>query len=464
MSARRTLDRRIVRLALPAAASSALQLIHATVDMFWVGQLGTEALAALAIATMTVWMFLSIGSLMAIGITALVARYVGVGRAHAAAYVTHQGLLWSAVLGVVVAALGFALAVPIYRATDAEPVVAAMGVAYTRIFWGAGALMLLQIAADAAWRGYGNTRVPLYAGGVALLTNLGLDPLLIHGWGPFPRMGVPGAAWATVIATALGVLLVVGALVRYGRVSKACPSHEELRLAPTTRFGRPGWLGLDAAVFRRIARVGAPVAASGLFFTGIYLVLQNIAAQAGGSAAQAGLGVGHRGEGLAWVVCTGWAAAASSLVGQSLGAGRPDEAARAAWRCVLHAVILCFVWGVFLMVAADAIAGFLTGYDAADAVAREHAVQYFLIVGLVLGPQAIEFVLDGAFGGAGQTLPPFVISSAFSVARMPLAWLAAIPLGLGVNGIWWVISITALLRGLTAGAWFRRGRWKTQTV
>ena len=458
------LDRTIIRLALPAAASGALQLVHATVDMFWVGKLGTEALAALAIATMTVWMFLSIGSLMAMGITALVARYVGSGRRAAAAYVAHQGLLWSAAAGLLAAALGYVLARPIYAATNATPAVASMGVAYTRIFWGGGAFLLLQVAADAAWRGYGNTRIPLLAGGVALVLNVVLDPLLIHGFGPVPALGVAGAAWATVLATVVGVVLVVGALVRHGRVQATRPPDEELRLAPTTRLGQPGRLGLDSAVFRRIARVGAPVAASGLFFTGIYLVLHNIASAAGGSAAQAGLGVGHRGEGVAWVVCGGWAAAASSLVGQRLGAGQPDAAARAAWRCVLHAVALCAAWGLLLMLAADPIAAFLTGGEADAAAARGHAVSYFLIVGLVLGPQAIEFVLDGAFGGAGQTLPPFLISSFFSVARIPLAWVAAFPLGLGVHGIWWAISLTALLRGLIAGAWFARGRWKTQTV
>ncbi|MHC5011561.1 MAG: MATE family efflux transporter, partial [Planctomycetota bacterium] len=238
----------------------------------------------------------------------------------------------------------------------------------------------------------------------------------------------------------------------------------QLRLLPSTPLGRPGLFGLDATVLRRVARVGIPVGAAGVFFNVIYLVLYGIVDAAGGPAAQAGLGLGHTGEGVAYVICLGWSAAASALVGQNLGAGQPERAERAAWRAVQQCVLICLLWGTFLLVFADGVANTLTLLEPTETAARLHAASYFRIVALCLAPQAIEIVLEGAFGGAGLTVPPMVISALFSLIRIPLALVAAFPLGLGVEGIWWVIAITATLRGLVGGWWFSRGTWKKRGV
>ncbi len=458
------LDRKIVALAVPAAGSAMLLVLLAWIDMYWVGPLGTDALAALAIASVSVWMFAALGALVGTGVTALVARYVGVGREDAAAYVGFQGLLGAVAFGLATGAAGLVLAPAIYDVSNAAPRVAAMGVVYTRIYWGGGALILLAQAADAVFRGHGNTRVPFAAGLVALVLNAVLDPLLIRGVGPIPEMGVAGAAAATLLATGVAAGLVVLRLARRGFLLRARPDDDRLRFVPTTPLGRPGLLGIDRVVFRRMSRVGAPMAVGGLVFTGITLGMHNVAGRVGGAAAQAGLGVGHRGEGVAYVLCLGWAAAASALVGQALGAGRPDQAARTAWRAVLHAALLSALWGVLLWGAADDVAGLLTGFDPADAAARAHAISYFRIVAPCLAPQAVELVLDGAFGGAGLTLPPMIISTVFAAVRIPLAFLFADRLGYGAPAIWTVIAVTAALRGLVAGLWFARGTWKTRTV
>lgn len=458
------LDRRIIALAVPAAGSAVLHLIHGAVDMFWVKEIGQDELAALAIGTISVWMFASIAALVGTGLTALVARYVGVGRLDAASYVGAQGIRWSGAIGVVTAFVGYGIAPWIYSASNATQGVAEMGVLYTRIIWGGGALILFQVAADAVFRGRGNTRIPFIGAAAALLLNVGLDPLLIHGWGPVPALGVAGAAWATLAATAIGALIVIASLMRRHWVTRTRPDDERLRLAETTPLGRPRWLGLDPAILRRMTRVGAPVSVSGLVFTGIYLGLQNVAGQIGGTAVQAGLGVGLRGESVSYVLCVGWAAAASALVGQSLGGGDPREASRAAWRATLHGVVLSALWGVVLYVFPEEIAGLLAKGEGQDTAAFQYAVDYFRIVAVCLAPQAVELVLDGAFGGAGLTLPPMVISTFFSAIRIPLAWFFAIHLGYGATALWLVITITAILRGLIAGLWFARGTWKTRTV
>jgi putative MATE family efflux protein len=441
-----------------------LQLVHRAVDMRFVSALGTEPLAGVAISTVTVWMYGALSALVGMGLTALVARYVGAGREDAARYVAGQGLRWVTAIGVAVGAVGAILTPAVFGLVDAAPRVRDAGVSYTVVYWGAGVVILLHQACDAIFRGHGNTRTPFLVAILSLVLNVALNPILIFGWGPVPAMGVAGAAWATVIATGAAALLLVRGLLRAGHLGRQRPDDERLRLTAETLLGRPGGLGLDAAVLRRILRVGLPVGVAGLFFNAIYLALYRIVGDAGGPPAQAGLGLGHTGEGIAFVLCLGWSAAASALVGQSLGAGDPDAAARYAWRAVLQCAVLCGAWGLALLLFGDPIAGALATRDAATTEARAHAVAYFAIVSWCLAPQAVEIVLEGAFGGAGLTAPAMVISATFSLLRIPLALWAAFTLGLGVHGVWWVIAVTAACRGVLVGWWFHRGTWRTRGV
>lgn len=457
---RRARTREILALALPAAGSATLLLLHRVVDMAWVKPLGVEATAALSMGTISVWLFAGLAALVGTGLTAMVARYVGAGRMAGAAYVGMQGLRWGPVLGLLAGALGFVLAPLLYDAAGASPQAYAYGVAYTRIYWFGGVAILLQLACDAVFRAHGNTRTPFVLGVLGLLLNVVLAPLFIHGWGPVPAMGVGGAALAHVLSYAVGGGISAWLLVRRGWVSRVRPPDEHLRLSSDTRLGEPGRLGLDRAVFVRMARVGLPLFVSNALFNSIYLVLHALAARAGGSAAQAGLGIGHAGEGLAFVLGIGWSTAAATLVGRSLGAGRPEEAERCAWAAAWQCAALCTLWGVVLWVGDAAIAGLW----ADDAAAAAHGASYLRIVALCLGAQALEIVLDGAFGGAGMTVPPLVISGTLSLLRIPLAAVPVLHFGAGPEAIWIVISGTAAVRGLLCAWWFSRGTWKNRTV
>jgi putative MATE family efflux protein len=457
---RRSLDARILRLALPAAASSLVLVVHRAVDLAWIRGLGTEAVASLTVGNVSVWIFYAVGSLVAIGLTALIARYVGAMRAEAAGYVAAQGLRWALAVGLAAAALGWFLAPLFFEAANATPGVIENGLAYTRIFWVGGTFLLVQLAGDAIFRGHGNTRTPMYIAMISLLLNVALDPLLIWGFGPIPALGVPGAAWATVLASIVAAALTLHALARRGHLQRARPPDEALRLEATTRLGRPAFAGLDPSIFLRMARVGTPTMTASVLFSVILLELLKVAQAAGGPAAQAGLGIGHTGEGIAYVMCLGWAAAASSFVGRHLGARQPGRAERAAWRAALQCGLLNLCWALVLFFFADGIARAF----AEEAAAQAHAASYLRIVALCLVPQAYELVLDGAFGGAGMTIPPMIIGVTLAAARIPLAWWAAIDLGHGAVGIWWVICITALLRGLFVALWFARGTWKQRSV
>ncbi|MDA1195155.1 MAG: MATE family efflux transporter [Planctomycetota bacterium] len=457
----RRFDRRILALALPAAGSSLVPVVHRMVDMAWVRELGTEAVAALGVATISVWLFVAIAWALVMGLTALVGRYVGARRLDAAGYVASQGVRWGAAIGIACAAIGYGIAPWVFHLAGAEDAVRDLGVTYTRIYWSGGALVLIHVAGDAIFRGHGDTRTPFKIGILSLLLNAVIDPLLIRGFDPIlPAMGVAGASAATLVAEAVAVVLYLRALLRRGYLRSARPPDAALRFDGRTRLGTPRWLGLDTAVFRRIAKIGSPTFATSVLFNLILLEMMKIAGRADGPAAQAGLTIGHTGEGVAFVLCLGWSAAAASLVGRCMGAGQIVAAERAAWRAAWQCGALNLVLAVIMLVFADELAWIW----AKEVGAHAHAASYYRIVAFCLVPQAIEIVLDGAFGGAGMTVPPMVVGVTLAVARVPLAWWVVFDLGWGVEGIWIVIAATAALRGVLIGYWFSRGTWKTRSV
>lgn len=457
------LGRRVFRLALPAAIGSSVPLIHRVIDSAWVGRThGHEAVAALGVSTVAVWMFAALGWLVGMGLVSVVGRYVGAGRNDAASYVAAQGLRWALCLGVLAGVAGILLAPLLFRGAGASPTVTAHGIPYARIYWGSGAFVLAQVALEALFRARGDTRTPMLAALVGLVLNAALDPLFIAGVGGWPGWGVAGAAWATLVGTATTVGLLLWTSLRRRWIQTERPADEVMRLGAETLIGQPRRWGLDAAVARRILRVGLPTALASVWFNLVYVFLYDAVEAAGGAAAQAGLFMGHMGEGVAFVVGLGWSAAAASLVGRELGAGRPEAAARAAWTAARQCAGLTAIWAAVLFFAGEPLARFFSE-DGGDAAAVAHGAAYMKIVALCLVPQAIELVLDGAFGGAGLTWPPTAIGMALSTARIPLAWWA-VEAGHGTSGIWTVIAATAALRGLLVAWAFGRGTWKNRRV
>lgn len=467
-------SRDVLRLAGPAMASGFVAMGYHWVNQFWVGRLGTAATAALSVATFGVWSLYALSALLSVGLAALVGRYAGGGRSAAAAWVGGQGIRWAAVLAMVVFAGGYALAPLAFRATGASDEVSRLGTAYLRIAF-AGSLAVFPLTAcEAVYRGHGTTLLPFLVSAGGLLVNLVLDPLLIFGDTALEALssgaarpevhglGVQGAAVATAISNALALAVSLAVLRRFRYVGGARPSDDELRLDPATPL-LPGPVpAFDLSVLFRVVRVGLPVAASGIVFVGIYLVVSRYVHAAGGDAALAALGVGLRGEQFAFVVGSGFSAAAAVLVARRLGAKRPDDAAKAAWTATRLASVACLAWAAALFLLADPLSRFFLGSN--DPVALSHAQAYYRIVAFCLVPQSWEVVLEGAFGGAGMTVPPMVVSIGLTATRIPLAVLAASSPSLGVRAIWVAIAATAALRGVCVALWFARGGWKSRTV
>lgn len=464
---RKLADREILGLALPAAGAGLTALLHTWIDTFWIGRMpdGAIGVASIGVASFTVWIYGSLGSLLIAGLTGVVGRYVGGGRIASASYSASQGLRGAFWLAAICAAAGYFLAPLFLNLAGVVDPVHAKGVAYVRIYWGGGFPIMVGYAATGIFRGYGDTRTPFLLGLVGLGLNAVLDPLFIFGLGPVPAMGVRGAALATVICLGASTGLMLMVLLRRHLVVSKRPPDEDLKLNETTLLSRPGRLGLDPAMQWRLARIGQPVAMAGIFFSLVYLVITGFINDRGGPNAVASLSIGHRVEGFAWVIYTAYSAAAASLVARYMGEGKVEIAERMAWRAVVQCACLSAVWGCVLFFLGEEIASIFLAEGAKDSLAvTSGAALYFRITSWSLIFQSCDLVLGGAFSGAGLTLSPMLLSASITATRIPLvAWIASVE-GSGVGGVWWVIAATAAAKGVLLIFWFRRGTWKGRSI
>ncbi len=429
-------DRAIWRVSWPMIALGLLRIGYYLTDSYWVGRLGPDALAALGGVAFAWWMVHLICDLAGTGVQALVARHEGAGQQERIPAVFVQGLWLSAALAVGLATvawsarglyfdlLGFQRGSPEH----------ALGVAYLgAACLGAGSLALQYVVA-AVFRGLGRTRVALAITAVTLVLNAALDPVLIWGWFGALAFGIAGAAWATAISSAVGAALGLWILVRDGFV-----------LVPT---------GPQSGPVRTLARIGLPVTAGGIGFSAVYVALGRFITDFGPEQ-MAALGVGHRLEGAAYMVCVGFSVGAATMVGQNLGAKRVEAAASAAHRAALQATAFMLPIAAVLLLRAEPFMAVFTD-DPATIAAGVLYLRFQIPVAVFM---AWDVVYEGAFSGAGDTLPPFAIGFSWTLARIPAAWLFAYPLGLGIGGVWLAIALSTLFKGIPMLLWVRRRGW-----
>jgi putative MATE family efflux protein len=407
------------------------------IDAFWVGRLGTEALGGLSAATFFVWSLHSIGMLAGTGVNAVVARRVGEGQPVGAGFAATHGLGLAIALGLLTAAVVLPLERTLIGLLDLGPGVQRAALAYLTPVLCGMPIITVTYAMEATFRGSGDTRTPMWVLGGTLALNGVLDPLLIFGFGPVPALGIAGAAWATVAAHGVGVLVGLRLLAR--------------------REVRPRRSPVRWALIATLVRVGLPIGLTNLLFCVIYIFLTPIISNFG-DAPVAAIGVGHRIEGLAYFPCVGFCSAAATLVGQQMGAGRPLMAERAAWLATRYAVALVAGLSLVYFAFAEPIYRIFS----ADPQVVVVGAGYLRIIALFEVAMALEVVLEGAFSGAGDSVPPMVVGVPLTAARVPAAYLLA--RRQGVTGIWWAISVSTLLKGAIVALWFRMGRWKRVAV
>ena len=431
------LPRTIARVALPAVASSLLMTLFFSVDTYWIGtRVGSNGLAAASTAVFWIWLIVSLAEMVNVGLTAVAARRYGEGRSAEAARIAGDALLLSLTLGVVVAIIGLLLLPHLFAIMQTPPEVSAFGVRYLGTYLVGAPLIFGFFAIDAAFRAAGDTRTPFLLLSASVGVTLVLDPLLIVGWGPIPALGVAGAAIATISTRAVAFALGLRIVGRRG----------------VLKFGRPDW-----GTMRQVVRIGLPTAVTGVVFSLIYVIVTRTATQFG-TPALAALGIGHRVESWLFMIAVGFGAATAAIVGQNLGAGRVDRAARAGWL----SVAFCSCFGVVACVVELLVPERFAAIFSHDPAVIAEAARYLRIAAFSQLGICAEIVLEGALGGAGHTLAPMLTSTSITALRIPLAaWAAS---RYGSAGLWWTISLTALARAAGMMSIWYAGRWKRTSI
>src|SRR5216117_692681 len=308
----------ILKLAAPAVAMMACHFCFNLIDAIWVGRLiGPAALAAVSTAGFYVWVLLSLGEMVEVGLIAVAARRHGEGLPQAAARAAASAVLYALAAGAAVSLVGFAVTSGLFRLMGVPPDVARLGHDYLDTWLLGGPLVFGFFALEATFRAAGDTRTPFRLLAASVLISVALDPLLIAGLGPFPKLGVAGAATASVMVRGGGFLIGVAIAMRRGLI----------------RLDAPDWRAVP-----RIVKIGAPLSLAGVLLSVIYMWLTRFTSRFA-TPALAALGVGHKVEGLGFIAISGFALSASALVGQNLGA-RQERRAREAVRMTVRYCLL----------------------------------------------------------------------------------------------------------------------------
>jgi putative MATE family efflux protein len=434
-----SIPRALIRLALPVLASQALRVAYQWVDALWVRGLGVDATAAVTTSVFVMWAVLSLQDVFGIGVMAYVSQLVGAGDRDRAGVAAWKGLCASATIGIACAVPGAVLAPRIYELMGAPPGVVAEGGRYLGIVLAAAPLPMLGITCEWILRASGDTRTPLLVDCGAVLLNAVLSPLLIYGWAGCPRLGIAGAAWATVAAQVVMI---------------ACYATLAARRHPAFPLRRPG-TGTDVRILG-LARVGLPTALIGLLFSGAYLAFSRSAARFG-AASLAIVGIANRIESIVFLASSAIGIGAAAMVGQNLGAGHPGRAETAIRTGVTWIAWFSLAFTALMMVAPAVLIAPFTQ----DPEVHRVGAHYLRVLALCLVFTGIEIVVFEAIQGSGHTLVLSWIYTVFSLVRIPLAFWVPDLMGNGVAGVAWVITATCVVRTLIIVAWAARGSWKS---
>ncbi|MGB5105449.1 MAG: MATE family efflux transporter [Candidatus Zixiibacteriota bacterium] len=439
-----SIPRQLIRLAWPAVSAMFFRTALTIINAVWVGQLGADEMAAVISSMFVIWILFSLFDIVWIGAVAVISRFYGARQFDVVSHTGRQAIITGIAAAIPVSVLGVYYARDLFAVMHTDPIVAGLGTSYLQILFASSALIMLPELFASIFRATGDTRTPLKISIVSTLLNIVLDPLLIFGIGPFPKLGVPGAALASVISYLIGAGLYI-ILIRRGRL--------------TFKFNFTRAVRPDFKVVKELIRIGSPLATAGVTFSVVYLFMNRITAGFG-TEAIAALGIGNRCESISYLTCFGFSLAVSTLVGQNLGAHKPDRAAKSVWFAILFTGISTGIISAAFLTIPDIIAsGFIS-----DPRVIEIASDYLIILALSQTFMAVEIVMEGAFTGAGNTMPAMLVSLIGSFARVPLAQYICYDLEVGVNGVWWSITLTTIVKGIILLFWFSRGKWKQRQI
>ncbi|HVE69737.1 MAG TPA: MATE family efflux transporter [Thermoanaerobaculia bacterium] len=438
------IGRGIFVLAVPMVLEMVMESVFVVCDVFFVSKLGPDAVATVGLTESMLAIVYTLAIGLSIGATATVARRIGEqdreGAARAAVQVIALGLIVSGVLGV----LGAVFAPSLLALMGASPSVIASGSSFTRVMLGGNAVIMLLFLINAVFRGAGDAAIAMRVLWLANAINIVLGPLLIFGIGPFPELGVTGAAVATTIGRGTGALFAFSRLLRPGARIQLSRRHLEL----------------DPAVMLRLVKLSGSGTFQVFVGTASWIGLVRIISSFG-STALAGYTIGLRIILFALLPSWGLSNAAATMVGQSLGAGKPDRAERAVWVAARYNMYFLGVLGLLFVILATPIVRLFT----TEPAVVTHGADALRVVAAGYLFYAYGMVLTQAFNGAGDTWTPTWINLfCFWLWEIPLAYALAFWFGMGPHGVYLAITIAFSTLAVVSAVLFRRGRWKTRAV
>lgn len=424
------IKRQLFNLALPIMGTSFIQMAYSLTDMAWVGRLGSESVAAIGAVGILTWMTNSISLLSKVGSEVSVGQSIGAKNVEDARSFASHNLTIALIISLCWALLLFIFANPIISIYKLEEPIAEKAVEYLRIVSTAFPFIFLASAFTGIHNAAGMSKVPFYISGSGLIINMVLDPLFIFGF----NMGTAGAAWATWLSEAA-----VCAIFVY-QLKKRTPLFGGF-----TFFTR-----LKGFYTKRVIQLGLPVAMLNTFFAVINILMARTASTYGGHIGLMTLTAGGQIEAIAWNTSQGFSTALSAFVAQNYAAGR-KERVLGAYHTTLK---MTTVFGIFCTILFVFFGSEVFSLIVPEQSAYEAGGIFLQIDGYSMLFMMLEITMQGLFYGTGRTIPPAIISITFNTLRIPIA-IALSAMGLGIAGVWWAISISSMLKGITAFIWFR---------
>jgi putative MATE family efflux protein len=438
------IGRAILVLAIPMVLEMVMESVFAVCDVFFLSKLGAAAVATVGLTESLLALVYAVAMGLSIGASAMVARRTGERDHDGVARAATQAIILGLVLALGLGVVGATFAPSLLSAMGASSEVVAIGASYTRVMLGGNATVLLLFLINAIFRGAGDAAIAMRVLWLANAINIALGPCLIFGLGPFPELGVTGAAIATTIGRGTGALFAFSRLLRPG--SRVDIHARHLRLEP--------------AIMARLIRLSASAALQALIGMGSWIALIRVLSTFG-SNALAGYTIGIRVIIFALLPSWGVSNAAATMVGQALGARKPDRAEQAVRIAGWYNMAFLGAIGLVFVLFAHAIVSLFTQ----DPAVIPYGTDCLRIVACGFLFYAWGMVLSQSFNGAGDTTTPTLLNFfVFWCWEIPLAYVLAVQLGLGPRGIYLAIMIAFSTFALAGAAIFRRGKWKMVRV
>ena len=438
------IGRSILLLAIPMVLEMMMESVFAVVDIFWVSHLGTDAAATVGLTESLLTLIYALAIGLSIGAMAMVARRIGENNPDGAARVAVQAVALAALVSLVIGLAATPFAPKLLAVMGGSPWVIEHGSAFTRVMLAGNMTVVMLFMINAIFRGAGDAAIAMRTLWLANWINIILGPCLIFGLGPFPKLGIVGAAIATNIGRGTGALYALSRLWRAG--GRFDIRRQHLRIEPLVMW--------------RMIKLSA---------TGTFQVFIGMASWIGlvriissfGSDAVAGYTFGIRVILFALLPSWGMANAAATMVGQALGAGDPDRAERAVWKAGFYNMIFLGIVGLLFIFFAPQIIGFYTS----DPHVAQYGIDCLRIVAYGFLFYAYGMVLGQSFNGAGDTWTPTIINLfVFWLWEIPLAYILSVVLKMGPRGVFIAMMIAFSTLAVVSGAVFRLGRWKRKVV